>query len=207
MAQTSTTLSGEVSHKSDITGTDISISASGGTYTVSSTSTIIGDTGSLDNGGFKVRDLVTITGTANNNSTFTVKEVVSTTEFTVEEVITSDDNADGSTTFTLDHTGFVTDKEKGDGYYSQPDGVHTIAYHVGSTLNDDADIGIKMQGSLATTPTEDDWFDISGTSIDQTNIDGSTLAFHANFTGNFVWVRAKVSGMSAGSITKILYNH
>jgi len=66
---------------------------------------------------------------------------------------------------------------------------------------------IKMQGSLATTPTEDDWFDISGTSINQDNIDGSTLAFHANFTGNFVWVRAKVSGMSAGSITKILYNH
>ena len=204
MAQTSTTLSGEITHKSDITGTDISISASGGTYTVSSTSTIIGDTGSLDNGGFKVRDLVTITGTANNNSTFTVKEVVSTTEFTVEEVITSDDNADGSTTFTLDHTGFVTDKEKGDGYYSQPDGVHTIAYHVGSTLNDDADIGIKMQGSLATTPTEDDWFDIDGTTF---TTDQSTTISSANFTGNYVWVRAKATGITAGTITEILLNH
>ena len=117
------------------------------------------------------------------------------------------ENADGSTTVTLDHTGVVTDKEKGDGYYSQPDGVHTIAYHVGATLNDDANISLKMQGSLATTPTEDDWFDISGTTINQDNIDGSTLAFHANFTGNFVWVRAKVSGMSAGSVSKILYNH
>jgi hypothetical protein len=48
---------------------------------------------------------------------------------------------------------------------------------------------------------------VSGTTINQDNIDGSTLAFHANFTGNFVWVRAKVTGMSAGSITKILYNH
>ena len=56
-------------------------------------------------------------------------------------------------------------------------------------------------------PTEDDWFDISDTSIDQTNLDGSTLAFHANFTGNFVWVRAKISGMSAGAISKILYNN
>ena len=202
MAQTSTTLSGQISHKSDITGTDISISASGSTYTISSTSTVLTGAGKV-----AARDLVTVSGTTNNNRTFTVKEIISTTEFTVEEVITTDDNSNGSTTFTLDHTGFVTDKAKGDGYYSHTDGVHTIAYHVGSTLNDDDDIGIKMQGSLATTPTEDDWFDISGTSIDKDNIDGSTLAFHANFTGNFVWVRAKVSGMKAGSISKILYNH
>jgi len=202
MAQTSTTLSGQISHKNDITGTDISISASGSTYTISSTSTVLTGAGKL-----AARDLVTVSGTPNNNRTFTVKEIISDKEFTVEEVITTDDDSDGSTTFTLDHTGFVTDKAKGDGYYSHTDGVHTIAYHVGATLNDDADISIKMQGSLATTPTEDDWFDISGTSIDQTNIDGSTLAFHANFTGNFVWVRAKVSGMSAGSISKILYNH
>ena len=200
MAQKSITLSGEKSHMdTDITGTDISISTTG---VISSTSTVLTGAGKL-----AVRDLVTVSGTENNNSTFTVKEIVSATEFKVEETITQNDNADGSTTFTLDHVGFVTDKAKGDGYYSQPDGVHTVAYHVGATLNDDSNISIKMQGSLATTPTEDDWFDISGTSIDQTNIDGSTLAFHANFTGNFVWVRAKVSGMSAGAITKILYNH
>jgi len=202
MAQTSTTLSGEISHKSDITGTDISISASGSTYTIQSTSTVLTGAGKL-----AARDLVTVSGTQNNNRTFTVKEIISTTEFTVEEVITQSDEADGSTTFTLDHTGFVTDKAKGDGYYSQTDGVHTVAYHPSATLNDDSTIGLTMQGSLATTPTEDDWFDISGTSIDQTNLDGSTLAFHANFTGNFVWVRAKVSGMTAGAVSKILYNH
>ena len=199
MAQTSTTLIGETSHKNDITGSDISISTSG---TISSTSTILTGAGKL-----AVRDLISVSGTSNNNKTFTVKEIVSTKEFKVEETITQDDNADGSTTVTLDHVGFVTDKAKGDGYYSQPDGVHTVAYHVNASLNDDANISIKMQASLATTPTEDDWFDISGTGIDQTNIDGSTLAFSANFTGNFVWVRAKVSGMSAGAISKILYNH
>ena len=201
MAQTSTTLSGEVSHKSDITGSDISFTASGGTYTISSTSTVLTGAGKL-----AARDLVTVTGTTNNNSTFTVKAVVSTTEFTVEEIVTTE-ASDGSTTITLDHTGFVTDKAKGDGYYSQTDGVHTVAYHPSATLNDDSTIGLTMQGSLATTPTEDDWFDIDGTSIDQTNLDGSTLAFHANFTGNFVWVRAKVSGMTAGAVSKILYNH
>tara|TARA_Y100001937_G_scaffold126526_1_gene196014 strand:+ start:3234 stop:3833 length:600 start_codon:yes stop_codon:yes gene_type:complete len=199
MAQTSTTLSGEVSHKADITGTDISISTSG---TISSTGTVL--TGA---GKFAVRDRITVSGTANNNKTFTVKAVVSTTEFTVEETVTTGDDADGSTTFTLDHTGFVTDKAQGDGYYSQPDGVHTVAYHPGATINDDSTIGLIMQGSLATDPTEDDWFDITGTEITDANLDGSTLAFHANFTGNFVWVRAKITGMTAGAVTKILYNH
>ena len=200
MAQTSTTLSGEKSHMStDITGTDISISTSG---SISSTSTPLTGAGKL-----AVRDLVTITGTANNNKTFTVKAVVSTTEFTVEETISADENADGSTTVKLDMTGFVTDKVKGDGYYSQSDGVHTVAYHPASTINDDSTIGLVMQGTLATTPTEDDWFDISGTEITDASLDGSTLAFHANFTGNFVWVRAKVSGMTAGVVSKILYNH
>ena len=198
MAQTSTTLSGEVSHKADITGTDISISTSG---SISSTSTALTGAGKL-----AVRDRVTVSGTGNNNKTFTVKAVVSTTEFTVEEVVTTE-NSDGSTTTTLDHTGFNTDKAKGDGYYSQPDGLHTVAYHVNGSINDDANISLKMQGSLATTPTEDDFFDISGTTIDQTNIDGSTLAFHVNFTGNFVWVRARVTGMSAGAVSKILYNN
>ena len=199
MAQTSTTLSGEVSHKVDITGTDISISTSG---SISSTSTALTGAGKL-----AVRDLVTVSGTGNNNKTFTVKAVVSTKEFTVEETISANDNADGSTEFRLDNIGFVTDKARGDGYYSQPDGVHTVAYHPGATINDDSTIGLIMQGSLATTPTEDDWFDITGTEITSAELDGSTLAFHANFTGNFVWVRAKVSGMTAGAVTKILYNH
>ena len=201
MAQTSTTLSGEKEHEPNITGTDISFSASGSTYTVSSTSTILTGSGKLN-----IRDIFAVTGTTNNNKTFTVKAVVSTTEFTVEEVVTTE-NSDGSTTTTLDHTGFNTDKAKGDGYYSQPDGLHTVAYHVNASINDDANISLKMQGSLATTPTEDDFFDISGTTIDQTNIDGSTLAFHVNFTGNFVWVRARVTGMSAGAVSKILYNN
>ena len=198
MAQTSTTLSGEVSHKADITGTDISISTSG---SISSTSTALTGAGKL-----AVRDRVTVSGTGNNNKTFTVKAVVSTTEFTVEETISANDNADGSTTFTLDHTGFVTDKAKGDGYYSQPDGVHTVAYHPGATINDDSTIGLIMQGSLATTPTEDDWFDISGTEITDASLDGSTLAFHANFTGNFVWVRAKATSITAGTISSVLIN-
>jgi hypothetical protein len=190
MAQSSTTISSQKDHKTNITGTDISFIAS--SKTISATST------NLSN--LAVRDLITITGTSYNNSTFTVKSVATNgLSITVEETVT-DETADGSTTTTIDYTGFVTDKYKGDGYYSQADGVHTVAYHVLSTLTG----SVKMQGSLATTPTESDWFDISGTTF---TTDQSTTIFSANFSGNFVWVRAKTTGTTAGSVTKILYNH
>jgi len=190
MAQSSTTISSQKDHKVNITGTDISFTAS--SKTISATST------NLSN--LAVRDLITITGTANNNSTFTVKSVATNgLSITVEETVATE-TADGSTTTTIDYTGFVTDKYQGDGYYSQADGVHTVAYHVLSTLTG----SVKMQGSLATTPTESDWFDIDGTTF---TTDQSTTIFSANFTGNFVWVRAKTTGTTAGSVMKILYNH
>jgi hypothetical protein len=192
MAQSSTTISSQKDHKVNITGTDISFTSSSGTYTISATST------NLSN--LAVRDLITVTGTANNNSTFTVKSVATNgLSITVEEAVTTE-TADGSTTTTIDYTGFVTDKYQGDGYYSQADGIHTVAYHVLATLTG----SVKMQGSLATTPTESDWFDIDGTTF---TTDQSTTIFSANFTGNFVWVRAKTTGTTAGSVTKILYNH
>ena len=201
MAQTSTTLSGARSHKVDVTGTDISFNATGSTYKITSTST--------DLSNFAVRDLITVSGTANNNNTLTVKEVTDANNLVVEEIVTTE-TSDGSTTVTLDHTGFVTDKAKGDGYYSQPDGVHTVAYQVVNRgdSTDDFNGTIKMQGSLATTPTEDDYFDIPNTTFTS---DLSTTISSFNFTGNFVWVRAKIettnsSGNSA-LVTAILLNN
>ena len=191
MAQTSTNLLASKSHIANVTGTDISFTATGTEYKITSTSTALN--------GFAVRDLITVTGTTNNNSTFTVKTVTSANELIVEEITTTE-TSDGSTTTTLDHTGFVSDKAKGDGYFSQPDGVHTVAYQVNSTMAG----SIKMQGSLATTPTEDDWFDISGSTF---TADQSTLIATANFTGNFVWVRAKATSVTAGTISSVLLNN
>ena len=201
MAQTSTTLAGQTRHKADVIATDISFNEVAGVYKISSTTT------SLNN--FSVRDLITVTGTTNNNKTYTVKTVVSVNEITVEESVT-DEAADGSTVFTLDHTGFVTDKAKGDGYYSQGDGTHTVVFNLTNRgdSTDDFNGTVKMQGSLATTPTEDDWFDIAGTTHTS---DQSTTTVSSNFTGNFVWVRAKITttnGTSNGAmITSILYNN
>ena len=190
MAQTSTTLLASKSHIANVTGTDISFTATGTEYKITSTSTALN--------GFAVRDLITVTGTANNNSTFTVKTVSSANQLIVEEIVTTE-TSDGSTSTILDHTGFVSDKTKGDGYYSQTDGVHTVAYQVNSTMTG----SIKMQGTLATTPTEDDWFDITGSIF---TADQSTLISTANFTGNFVWVRAKATSVTAGTISSVLIN-
>ena len=190
MAQTSTTLLASKSHIANVSGTDISFTATGTEYKITSTSTSLS--------GFSVRDLITVTGTTNNNKTFTVKTVTSANQLIVEEIVTTE-TSDGSTTTTLDHTGFVSDKAKGDGYYSHPDGVHTVAYQVNSSLTG----SIKMQGSLATTPTEDDFFDIAGTTF---TADQSTLISTANFTGNFVWIRAKATSVTAGTISSVLVN-
>ena len=191
MAQTSTTIQPVTAHKSTITGTVISFAKTGTEYKIASSNTSTTPLGNLAQ-----YDLITVTGTTNNNRTFTVKSATSSQVIVEEEVTTEAAGA----SFTLDYVGFVTDKNKGDGYYSQVDGVHTVAYHVNSTMTG----SIKMQGSLATTPTEDDWFDISGTTF---AADQSTLVDSKNFTGNFVWVRAKCTAMTAGSVSKILYNH
>lgn len=193
MAQTSTTILGQKTHKADITVTEgASFTVTGSEYKITTTSTSLSNLAQFD--------LITVSGSTNNNKTFTVKSVATDgLSIVVEEVVTAE-TSDGSTDTTIDHVGFVSDKQKGDGYYSQPDGVHTVAYKVDTTLTGN----IKMQGSLATTPTEDDWFDISGTTF---TTDQSTTISSANFTGNFVWVRSKASGITAGSITSIQLNN
>jgi hypothetical protein len=194
MAQTSTSILSDKNHKADKTGTIISFTKTGTEYKISSS-----DTATVSFGTYSQYDLITVSGSANNNGTFTVKSVSSDNDYIIVEEEVTTETADGSTIVTLDNTGFVSAKFQGDGYYSQPDGVHTVAYKVNTTLTG----SIKMQGSLATTPTEDDWFDIAGTTF---TTDQSTTISSANFTGNFVWVRAKATGVTAGTITEILLN-
>ena len=197
MAQTSTSILSDKDHIADKSGTVISFSKIGTDYKISSSST-----STVSFGSYSQYDLITVTGASNstNNSTFTVKSVSDNNDFILVEEEVANENA--GSTITLNHTGFVSAKFKGDGYYSQPDGVHTVSYKVSSTVNTEATI--KMQATLATTPTEDDWADISNTTP---TLDQSTTIFSYNFTGNYVWVRAKITGMTAGTITEILLNH
>ena len=113
---------------------------------------------------------------------------------TASTIVQSQVNAADSTAST------VSDKVKGDGYFGNSDGLHTVAYVTSSDF-----VGtIKMQGSLATDPDNAiDWFDIDGTSVG----DGSSVVetTFKNFTGNFVWLRS-VTTVETGSVTKILLN-
>ena len=189
MAQASSTISGQKTFEDPITVS--------GTCTFTSATKKITSTGTSLSP-LSVRDLITISGSASNNSTFTISEVDSNGTFViVEEDVTSETVAANTV---LTYVGFVTAKVKGDGYYSQTDGLHTVAYHVTASCTG----ALKMQGSLATTPTEDDYFDIDGTTF---TTDQSTTINSVNFTGNFIWVRAKLTANTAGAVSKILSNN
>ena len=112
------------------------------------------------------------------------------------------------------HTG---DKFKGDGYYGRSDGLHTIQINLSGFLGD-----VQLQGTLAVDPTADDWFTVrlgSGQTIDTTgkifNAITSKLEYTANetssktynFTGNYVWIRAKISNWTDGTVNSIQMNH
>ena len=94
----------------------------------------------------------------------------------------------------------VGEKYKGDGYYGRSDGLHTVQINVTGVAGT-----VKMQGTLATTPVDADWFDI----VTHTAADGDakrTGSFLYNFTGNYVWIRA-IAEYTDGAITSILSNH
>ncbi len=100
-------------------------------------------------------------------------------------------------------------KSKGDGYYGGSDGIHTVMYTYDSNF-----VGtITMQATLATAPTEADWFDIADTtseltetSVNYNNINVTIQTEYRNFTGNFVWVRGHIA-IDSGQVHSILLNH
>jgi hypothetical protein len=96
-------------------------------------------------------------------------------------------------------TVLTTDKVKGDGYYKGGDGLHTVHYSVTDFSGE-----VKMQASLATSPASADWFDIAGTTY--TTSPDTDTDFVANFTGNFVWLRA-IATYTNGRINSIKVNY
>ena len=129
-----------------------------------------------------------------------------------QSILTINQHPGDSTTETI--TG---DKFKGDGYYGRSDGLHTIQVNLAGFLGD-----VQLQGTLAVDPTADDWFTVrlgSGQTIDTTgkifNAITSKLEYTANetssktynFTGNYVWIRAKISNWTDGTVNSIQLNH
>lgn len=92
---------------------------------------------------------------------------------------------------------------KGDGYYGRSDGFHTVQYTLTGFIGT-----IEIEATLSVQPTEDDWFTVISElyDIDQFG-ETTTGSFIANFTGNYVWIRAKVVDWTDGTVNSILINH
>jgi hypothetical protein len=84
---------------------------------------------------------------------------------------------------------FTGDAYKGDGYYGFSDGLHTVSFHVDNFVG-----RIYLEATLVEQPEETDWFyiDLSPTTKYLEYSSQMTDTQGVSFTGNFVWVRAKV---------------
>lgn len=119
--------------------------------------------------------------------------------------------SNSETILTLDqHTGdssvetAVGEKFKGDGYYGRSDGFHSVQYNLIGFIG-----AVEMQATLALDPIEQDWFSVAGTThvSNSTETDASDGGHIYNFTGNYVWVRAKVYNWTDGTVASIYLNH
>jgi hypothetical protein len=103
---------------------------------------------------------------------------------------------------TTESVDFVySDKQKGDGYYNQGDGLHTVTYSLDQFAGQ-----LKIQATLALDPAETDWFDVTNTVMGDSSTIFADNNYYHNFTGNFVWIRA-AHQLTNGTIREIRYNH
>jgi hypothetical protein len=116
---------------------------------------------------------------------------------------------------------YTSNRVKGDGYFGGSDGVHTVFWSVAEFVGT-----IKIQGTLASEPNELDWVTINLSesggrkapfTMDTTGLVServidtryplsTTLSKSYNFTGNFVWIRARISEFEQGVVNNISIN-
>lgn len=119
---------------------------------------------------------------------------------------------------------FTGDKVKGDGFYGRTDGLHTV-----QTSTTGFTGKIIFQGTLELDPAELDWFTIviddtnatvlgvvdttgavtqsAGNSVSSLDLENKTGTLNYNFTGNYVWVRAKIIDWTQGIVNNVMMNN
>lgn len=114
-----------------------------------------------------------------------------------ETILSASTHPNDSTTQTVTGGNF-----KGDGYYSRSDGFHTVQINVTGLVGT-----VTIQATLATEPTDADWFDVvTHTATAADNDTNRTGSFLYNFTGNYVWIRAQLV-YTDGTLNSIALNH
>jgi len=97
---------------------------------------------------------------------------------------TPNGNYDGSTTF------FESNAAKAVGYYQGQGSLQTVFITVTDFTGQ-----IKIQASLDFDPTQAKWFDLYEYANDSTE-----FRFPVNLTGNFVWLKAVVTGFEDAAV-------
>lgn len=83
---------------------------------------------------------------------------------------------------------YVSEKQKGDGYYGNADGLHTMSFHVHDFTG-----RIHLEATIVDEPTENDWFNIGLTQEeDYFEFTSQTATVGTTFQGNFVYLRVSI---------------
>ncbi|NBP02008.1 MAG: hypothetical protein EBU90_18140 [Proteobacteria bacterium] len=111
----------------------------------------------------------------------------------------------------------LSNKVKGDGYFSGSDGNHTVQVQITNFVG-----RLEIHASLSSQPESTDWFSvpiISQQAVDTTGAiitaNTTTVSYNLattniksyNFIGNFVWVRGKISQFTEGTVNSIKLNY
>ena len=138
--------------------------------------------------------------------------------------ITNGNTTTNSVSVSYPNTGttaliYTSERIKGDGYFGGSDGVHTVFWSVAEFVGT-----IEIQGTLASEPGDSDWTSVRLTEpgtkfyIDTTGlvtdagVDSTRYVFETtanksyNFTGNFVWLRGRISEFEQGVMNGISIN-
>jgi hypothetical protein len=95
---------------------------------------------------------------------------------------------------------FSGDRQQAANYYGGFGGLQTVAFFLSGFQG-----RIRIEATLDSVPaSESAWFQVSD--FDSTE-SATTNNFSVNITGNFVWIRARVTDFSAGTISKVMLSY
>lgn len=94
-----------------------------------------------------------------------------------------------------------TEKSRAAGYHGKLDTTTTVQYILDNFVG-----YIILQATLINEPGDNDWSDIAITEVSAEDSSSSIESFTTSFTGNFVWIRAKIR-LTNGTIHEISYIH
>lgn len=104
-------------------------------------------------------------------------------------------NYDGSS-----DTDFAGDRQKAVSFYRRTTGTQSVLFNIDDFVGE-----IKIQATLDADPTQDaEWFDVYTFPDDSA---ATTANISVAITGNFTWMRAKVTGFLGGRINNVLLTY